>query len=176
MATDPGRKNRLYNSPRCFFIKDGHANTEDLQLASPLLRVSGTGSANLVDRTLQFRLDPKLVMSLQGQGGATDVAGLGVPVVIQGPWSEPRIYSDIAGILENPDAAYAKLRALGQGLFGQDQRGGAFDTIRQGLSTLLDDPESNRREGRTSSSGSTQSGRKDPQDLGAEILHNSLGR
>jgi AsmA protein len=159
-----------------FRIKDGQANTEDLQLASPLLRVSGAGSADLVNRTLQFRLDPKLVMSLQGQGGATDVAGLGVPVVIQGPWSEPRIYPDIAGILENPDAAYARLRALGQGLFGQDQRGGAFDTIRQGLSTLLDDPESNRKEGRTSSSGSTQSGRKDPQDLGAEILHNLLGR
>jgi hypothetical protein len=65
---------------------------------------------------------------------------------------------------------------LGQGLFGQDQRGGAFDTMRQGLSTLLDNPESNRKEGKTSSSDSTQSGRKDPQDLGAEILHNLLGR
>jgi AsmA protein len=172
----PAEKTDFTQFTALFRIKDGQANTEDLQLASPLLRVSGTGSADLVNRTLQFRLDPKLVMSLQGQGGATDVAGLGVPVVIQGPWSEPRIYPDIAGILENPDAAYARLRALGQGLFGQDQRGGTFDTIRQGLSTLLDDPESSRKEGRTSSSGSTQSGRKDPQDLGAEILHNLLGR
>ncbi len=43
--------------------------------------------------------------------------------MIDGPWAEPRIYPDMNGILDNPDAAYAKLKEMGQGLFGAD--GGA---------------------------------------------------
>ena len=38
--------------------------------------------------------------------------------MIDGPWSEPRIYPDMAGMLDNPDAAYAKLKEMGKGLFG----------------------------------------------------------
>ena len=57
-------------------------------------------------------------MTTQGQGRATDPVGLGIPVVIDGPWAEPRIYPDMAGILDNPDAAYAKLKEMGKGLFG----------------------------------------------------------
>ena len=43
--------------------------------------------------------------------------------MIEGPWGEPRIYPDMQGILDNPDAAYAKLRELGKGLFGPDGAG-----------------------------------------------------
>jgi AsmA protein len=57
-------------------------------------------------------------MTTEGQGRATDPVGLGIPVVIDGPWAEPHIYPDMAGILDNPDAAYAKLKQMGQGLFG----------------------------------------------------------
>ena len=32
------------------------------------------------------------------------------------PWAAPSIYPDIAGVLENPQAAYAKLSKLGGGL------------------------------------------------------------
>jgi len=60
------------------------------------------------------------VLSLEGQGGAADPVGIGVPVVVQGPWGAPRIYPEVAGILENPEAAYAKLRELGTGLFGMN--------------------------------------------------------
>ena len=57
-------------------------------------------------------------MTTQGQGRASDPVGLGIPVVIDGPWAEPRFYPDMAGILDNPDAAYAKLKEMGKGLFG----------------------------------------------------------
>jgi AsmA protein len=81
---------------------------------------------DLPAKTLDLRVDPKLVLSLQGQGGAPDPAGLGVPVVIRGPWAEPRIYPDVAGILDNPEAAFAKLKAMGGALFGLwDSQGGA---------------------------------------------------
>jgi AsmA protein len=67
---------------------------------------------------LAFRVEPKLVMTTEGQGRAADPVGLGIPVVIEGSWAEPRIYPEIQGILDNPDAAYAKLKEMGKGLFG----------------------------------------------------------
>ena len=65
---------------------------------------------------LNFRVEPQLVGSLEGQGGKQDFAGLGVPVMVTGPWGSPRIYPDIKGILENPTAAYERLRQLGYGV------------------------------------------------------------
>ena len=99
-----------------FKIAQGKAQTNDLHLNGPLVRMAGTGTIDLPAQTLNFRVDPQVVASLEGQGGKTDLAGLGVPVAINGPWAAPSIYPDIAGILENPQAAYAKLSKLGGGL------------------------------------------------------------
>lgn len=103
-----------------FRIAQGKAETSDIVLTGPLVRMRGGGTINLGGKALALRVEPKLVMSLEGQGSATDPVGLGIPVMIQGPWAAPRIYPDMAGILDNPDAAYARLRELGQGLFGTD--------------------------------------------------------
>lgn len=134
-----------------FQIQNGRAATSDLRLLGPLVRVNGSGAIDLGAKTLQFKLDPKLVASLEGQGGAADPMGFGVPVTVEGSWSDPRIYPDVAGILSDPDGAYAKLHALGQGLFGkgQGQAGGGLDTLMQGLGTVLgprnDDRDNNNR-------------------------------
>ena len=80
--------------------------------------MTGTGTVDLATKSLAFRVEPKLVMTIEGQGGGADPVGLGIPVVVDGPWTAPRIYPDMAGILDNPDAAYAKLREMGNGLFG----------------------------------------------------------
>jgi AsmA protein len=102
-----------------FRIEKGQATTDDLNLVGPLVRMTGAGTVDLPTRMLAFRVEPKLVMSTEGQGRASDPVGLGIPVIIDGPWAEPRIYPDVAGVLDNPDAAYAKLKELGKGLFGQ---------------------------------------------------------
>ena len=102
-----------------FQIQEGRAQTTNLRLFGPLVRVTGSGTIDLNTKTLQFKLDPRLVASLEGQGGAADPLGFGVPVNVEGSWSDPRIYPDVAGILSDPDGAYAKLHALGQGLFGR---------------------------------------------------------
>ena len=62
-------------------------------------------------------------MTTEGQGRADDPVGFGIPVMIDGPWAEPRIYPDMQGILDNPDAAYAKLKEMGKGLFGANGAG-----------------------------------------------------
>jgi AsmA protein len=100
-----------------FRIEKGHATTSDLNLVGPLVKMTGAGTIDLGAKTLALRVEPKLVMTTQGQGRASDPVGFGIPVVIVGPWASPQIYPDVAGILDNPDAAYAKLKEMGSGLF-----------------------------------------------------------
>ena len=118
-----------------FRIDKGQATSSDLNLVGPLVRMTGTGTIDLVAKSLAFRVEPKLVMTTEGQGRANDPVGLGIPVMIDGPWAEPRIYPDMAGILDNPDAAYAKLKEMGKGLFGAN--GGGLGAALGGLSTAL---------------------------------------
>ncbi|UGX94037.1 AsmA family protein [Bradyrhizobium barranii subsp. barranii] len=106
-----------------FRIDKGQAVTTDLNLIGPLVRVTGAGTIALDTKMMGFRVEPKLVMTTEGQGRASEPVGFGIPVMIQGSWSQPRIYPDMAGMLDNPDAAYAKLREMGKGLFGADGAG-----------------------------------------------------
>jgi AsmA protein len=103
-----------------FDIANGVATTSDVSLIGPLVRMSGKGTTNMPARTLDWRVEPKIVPTLEGQaptprkkGADKKMAGLGVPIVIQGPWDNPRIYPDIKGILENPEAAYQQLQSMG---------------------------------------------------------------
>jgi hypothetical protein len=65
-------------------------------------------------------VEPSIVPTLEGQppmprrkGEDKKMAGLGVPIVIEGSWNDPRIYPDIAGILKDPEAAYKQLQETG---------------------------------------------------------------
>ena len=80
-----------------FRIDHGQANTTDLNLVGPLVKMTGAGMIDVGARTMAFRVEPKLVMTTQGQGRANDPVGFGIPVVIDGPWASPNIYPDIAG-------------------------------------------------------------------------------
>jgi len=124
-----------------FSVERGQATTTDLNLVGPLVRMTGTGTVDVGTKSLAFRVEPKLVMTTEGQGRATDPVGLGIPVVIDGPWAEPRIYPDMAGVLDNPDAAYAKLKEMGKGLFGPN--GGGIGGLINGLSGLGGNPGGN---------------------------------
>lgn len=132
-----------------FNLTNGQAQTKDLRLIGPLVRMSGEGTVNLPPRTLQFRVNPQIVASLEGQGGKEDMQGLGVPVMIAGPWASPRIYPDIKGILENPVAAYEQLNKLGGSLKklpNVDQLGEKVDAATgvPGLSNVLKDGKLNK--------------------------------
>jgi AsmA protein len=106
-----------------FKIDKGQAQTTDLNLVGPLVKMTGAGTIDLGTKQIGFRVEPKLVMTTEGQGRAGDPVGLGIPVMIAGPWGSPRIYPEMQGILDNPEAAYAKLKEMGKGLFGQNGAG-----------------------------------------------------
>ncbi|MEA2898770.1 MAG: AsmA protein [Bradyrhizobium sp.] len=124
-----------------FHVEQGQATTSNLTLVGPLVRMTGAGTVDLAAKTLAFRVEPKLVMTTEGQGSAANPVGLGIPVAIEGPWAEPRIYPDVAGMLDNPDAAYAKLKEMGTGLFGQgggmNGAGAMSGKLGETLGTLL---------------------------------------
>jgi AsmA protein len=120
-----------------FKIDHGQAVTTDFNLVGPLVRVTGVGTIDLGTKQMGFRVEPKLVLTTEGQGRTTDPVGFGIPVMIEGPWSAPRIYPDMQGIMDNPDAAYAKLREMGKGLFGANGAGlGNIGSMLGGLSAL----------------------------------------
>jgi len=84
-------------------------------------------------------------MTTEGQGRTSDPVGFGIPVLIEGPWSGPRIYPEMQGILDNPDAAYAKLREMGKGLFGPN--GANLGNIGGLLGSLTGNPPANSGNG-----------------------------
>jgi AsmA protein len=116
----PSEKTDFSSLGASFQIENGIATTSDLSLIGPLIRMSGGGTTDMPNQRLSWRVEPRIVATLEGQapmprpkGTDKKMAGLGVPIVVDGSWSDPRIYPDIAGILENPQAAYEQLEQVG---------------------------------------------------------------
>ncbi len=100
-----------------FKITNGVAENRDLRLISPLMQVSGTGSANLPSRTLDYTLRPKLVST--GQGGP-QLSGFELPVRITGSWDRPNVQPVLDGVLKDPDKAVETVKELGRQFKGKD--------------------------------------------------------
>ncbi len=83
-----------------FAIKNGLMTNQDLALKAPLLRADGRGRVDLPKRTLKYRIAPKAVASLKGQGSTEDAPGLAVPVVAEGPWDDLSYRPDIEGTIK----------------------------------------------------------------------------
>lgn len=117
-----------------FALAQGIATNSDLYLEGPLLRMTGAGTTSLPAKTLDWRVEPKVVPTLEGQapvprrkGSDKTLAGLGVPIIIKGSWAKPQIYPDLQGILENPEAAYKQLESVGGELAKIVRNGGKVD-------------------------------------------------
>ncbi len=108
----PAEKTDFAELSATFDIRDGVAATRDLKLIGPLVRLTGRGEVDLLRRYLDLKVEPRLVASLKGQGGRLEKAGLPVPVIVRGPWDNPKIYPDIEGILKDPEGAYRRLKDL----------------------------------------------------------------
>jgi len=86
------------NAP--FTITKGLVNTTETTMNSPLLRIQATGKANLVDESLDFRVEPKVVGSLKGQGDTKEREGITVPILVTGTFSSPNFAPDMKGMAE----------------------------------------------------------------------------
>lgn len=97
-----------------FTIDKGIVSNDDLSLVAPLLRMSGAGKVPLPPRTVDYQVKPKLVGSIEGQGGASDASGIAVPIKVSGPWHDISYRPDLEGMLKDqvkdPSAVIEKLQ------------------------------------------------------------------
>jgi AsmA protein len=112
LKNSPAEKTDFSELSASFNIVNGVAQNQDLQLVSPLLRVTGAGAVQLPGRTVDYTVKPKVVASLEGQQGAQGLNGLEIPVRISGPWSGVKYEPDIGGVLKDPNKALEAVKDL----------------------------------------------------------------
>ncbi len=122
-----------------FTITNGVAKTLDTTLISPALRVLAVGEANLVKETLDFRVEPKFVATLKGQGDATmERAGFMVPVLVTGSFAEPKFRPDLEGVIRKGlEDKLPKASDLIKVLPGQTKQGGDSGSLEEKAKDLL---------------------------------------
>jgi AsmA protein len=120
LKTSPTEKTDFSELASSWTITNGIAANQDLRLVSPLLRLGGAGNVMLGDRQVDYMAKPKLVSSLQGQGGAADAdQGLEIPVRVHGPWDKVQYTPDLKGILADPNKAIDTVKKLGEQFKGK---------------------------------------------------------
>src|SRR3546814_17525483 len=110
-----------------FTIDKGIVTNKDLSLVAPLVRMTGAGQIPLPPRTVDYVVKPKLVGSIEGQGGASELAGVTVTIKVRGPWSDISYNPDPEGMLKDQEKATAAVRgqaAEGGGDTDRDRKNG----------------------------------------------------
>lgn len=112
-ATDEPQQTDFTELSGTFRITDGVVRNDDMKMLSPLVRVTGKGTANLGTQVADYRIDAAFVADLTGQGGVLQRRGLVIPVNVRGPFSALRYEPDLAGLaLNNVDAAKGAVEAI----------------------------------------------------------------
>ena len=83
-----------------FIIKNGVFDTSGTTMASPVVRVKITGKADLNKEKLNFRVEPKFVATLKGQGDTKKRSGIMVPILVKGNFDSPKFKPDYKGMLK----------------------------------------------------------------------------
>jgi AsmA protein len=106
-----------------FTLTNGVFSTTNTKLKNPFLRLKAKGKADLVDETLDFRVKPKFVSTMKGQGGDMSGSGLAVPVLVTGTFSSPKFRPDLESMIKKgltEDLSEKKARDFLKGLpFGK---------------------------------------------------------
>lgn len=91
-------------------VTDGLADNRDLSLKSPLLRVAGAGTANLVSEDIDYVVKTSVVGSLEGQGGKAidELKGVTIPIKIAGKFAAPSFSLDLDALLKEKAKAQVK--------------------------------------------------------------------
>ncbi|HYL88368.1 MAG TPA: AsmA family protein [Burkholderiales bacterium] len=86
-----------------FKIQNGVAHNDDLDVKSPLFRVSGAGNIDIGNSTIDYTTKATVVASTKGQGGEDlgQLSGLTVPVRLVGPFDALAYKVDYAAVATN---------------------------------------------------------------------------
>ncbi|NKF24527.1 AsmA family protein [Solimonas marina] len=112
-------------------LNDGVLHSDDLDAASPLFRVGGSGDINLVTETLDYTAKPSIVETSKGQGGKdlSDLNGVTIPIHLTGSIWKPKYKIDLAAAVREKAKARVNeeidkhkdeiQKKLGEFLFGK---------------------------------------------------------
>lgn len=81
-----------------FTATGGRLSNQDLLMLSPLLRVTGSGWVDMPAQNVDYRLQPRAVASIQGQGGDRDMQGITVPIRIRGDFNNVSVGVDTEAV------------------------------------------------------------------------------
>jgi len=119
-------------------IKNGLVRTTATRMKSPLVRVAAAGKAHLAKETLDFRVTPKFVATIKGQGDSQQRSGIMVPVLISGTFSEPKFRPDLKGLLQQTlTEGVPKLPDLKEAIPDGDQLKQQGETLKDTAKGLL---------------------------------------
>ncbi|ART83781.1 AsmA family protein [Oceanisphaera profunda] len=85
-----------------FVIGKGMVSTDNLHLASPLLRINGEGKTNLGDESLNVLLNTAIVGSIKGQDGEEldELKNIILPIRISGTYKDPQYRLDLQQVFD----------------------------------------------------------------------------
>ena len=122
-------------------IKNGVVTTKQLTAQAPFMRISGSGTVNLVKENLDYLVKAKIVASDKGQGGEElkDLNGLTLPVRLKGSYLSPDVTLDLGSLIEQKtkNELEAKKKALEDETKKKVQQ--AIDEKKQDLEKQLKD-------------------------------------
>ena len=103
-----------------FVLNNGIANTDNLSLNNPFIRISGTGDINLPKTEVKLQIKTKMVASAQGQAAEGDSSGIEIPIKITGPFHKIKIRPDVSASAKDKvkDKIKDKVKDKLKGLFG----------------------------------------------------------
>ena len=96
------------NAP--FTLTRGVFDTSGITMRSPLIRLLVLGNADLVKETLDFKVQPKFVATLKGQGDTQNRTGVTIPVLVSGTFEQPKFRPDMEALLETSIPQAQKLK------------------------------------------------------------------
>ncbi|AOT06530.1 AsmA family protein [Pseudoalteromonas luteoviolacea] len=117
---DPQQKTDFSALTGSFKFNKGVGTNTDLLLASPLIRVTGSGDVDLPKTFVDYRLVTGIVDTIEGQSSRDNSTGFKVPVRIKGPFHKVETHLDLSSAAKDKakDAIKDKLKDKFKGLFG----------------------------------------------------------
>jgi AsmA protein len=83
-----------------FTINNGIVNNQKLLMLSPVMRLDGNGLADILKETLDYRLSVTPLSKSTEKTEQGDLSGLIIPLLIKGPFSDPKFTLDTEGAIK----------------------------------------------------------------------------
>ncbi len=98
---DATKKTDFSEAGASFKITNGVARNDDLKVASPFVRIGGAGNLDIGNNTIDYLAKATLAATAKGQGGrdARDLAGITLPIKLNGALDNPNWNVDYSALL-----------------------------------------------------------------------------